>query len=134
EGLEDLVYDAEREGADQRPPEIADPAEDDDHEGIDDVALAEIGADIVDLRQRDATDAGNPRTEAEGERVDAGRADAHGARHFAVLRDGAHLQAERRAAEDDDQRGEDAKREDDDPQPPIADREVAEVERARHPG
>ncbi len=50
ERLQELVGDAKREGADQRAPEIADAAEHHHHEGVDDVALAEIGADVVDLR------------------------------------------------------------------------------------
>src|SRR3954451_667386 len=48
--LQKFIGDAERERADQGAPEIADAAEHHDHEGVDDVALAEIGADVVDLR------------------------------------------------------------------------------------
>ena len=69
-GLEQLVGDAERHGADERAPEIADAAEHHHHEAVDDVALAEIRADIVDLRQRDAGDAGDARAEPEGQRID----------------------------------------------------------------
>src|SRR3974390_1268877 len=58
--LEELVGDAERERADQSAPQIADAAEHDDHERVDDVTLAEVWTDIVDLRQRYARDAGNP--------------------------------------------------------------------------
>src|ERR1700734_1800711 len=46
--FEEFVGDAEGEGADQRAPQIADAAEHHHHEGVDDIALAEIGADIVD--------------------------------------------------------------------------------------
>ncbi len=69
-GLEELVGDAEREGADQRAPEIADAAEHHDHEAVDDVALAEIGRDVVDLRQRHAGEPGDAGAEPEGQRVD----------------------------------------------------------------
>ena len=98
-GLEELVGDAEREGADQRAPEIADAAEHHDHEAVDDVALAEVGADVVDLRQRDAGDAGDAGAEPEGQRIDARGADAHRGRHRAVLRHRAHLEAEPREAQ-----------------------------------
>ncbi len=90
------MSDAEREGADQRAPQVADAAEDHDHEAVDDVALAEIGRDVVDLAERHAGHAGNAGAEREGERIDPGRADAHGRRHAAVLGDGAHLQAQAR--------------------------------------
>ena len=84
---------------DQRAPEIADAAEHHDQEAVDDVALPEIGADVVDLRQRDAGDAGDAGAEPEGERIDARGADAHRGRHRAVLRHGAHLEAEPREAQ-----------------------------------
>ena len=77
--------------ADQRAPEIADAAEHHDHEAVDDVALAEIGADVVDLRQRHAGDAGDAGAEPEGQRVDPAGADAHRGRHAPVLRHRAHL-------------------------------------------
>src|SRR6266849_5998298 len=59
ERLEELVGDAEREGADQRAPQVSDAAEHHHHEAVDDVALAEIGTHIVDLRQRHPGDAGD---------------------------------------------------------------------------
>ena len=64
-GLEEFIGDAERESADQGAPEISDAAEHHDHETIDDIALAEIGADIVDLRQRHAGDARRCRSRAQ---------------------------------------------------------------------
>src|SRR5919201_822042 len=73
-GLEELVGNAEGEGADERAPQIANAAKHHDHERIDDVALAEIGADIVNLRKRDAGEARNPGAQPEGECVDAARA------------------------------------------------------------
>ena len=82
------------ERADQRAPQIADAAEHHDHEAVDDVALAEIGADIVDLRQRHAGDAGDAGAEPEGQRVDAAVRMPIDGRHGAVLRHRAHLQAE----------------------------------------
>src|SRR6266478_690528 len=64
-GFEELVDDAERGGADQRAEQVTDAAEHHDHEGVDDVTLAEIGADIVDLAERHAGQAGDARAQAE---------------------------------------------------------------------
>ena len=134
EGFEELVGDAERHRRDQRAPQIADAAEDDHHEAVDDVGLAEIGADIVDLAQRHAGYPGNAGAKSEGERIDTRRVDAHGARHFAVLRHGAHLQAEARVAHRQQQAEEDGKREQDDDDAVEGQRNLADLERARHPG
>ena len=82
--------------ADQRAPQIADAAEHHDQEAVDDVALAEVGGDVVDLRQRHAGDAGDAGAEPEGQRVDARRCGCpSSAAMRAVLRHRAHLQAER---------------------------------------
>ena len=100
----------------KRAPQIADAAEHHDHEAVDDVALAEVRADIVDLREGHAGDAGDARAQPEGHGIDPAGADAHGRGHAPVLGDRAHLQAERRgritasrprsttSAEDDDPR------------------------------
>src|SRR5689334_16086876 len=93
-GLEELVGDAEGERCDERSPQIADAAEDNDHEAVDDIGLPEIRADIIDLAERDAGNAGNAGAQAESEGIDTGGADAHGARHLPVLRHGAHFEAE----------------------------------------
>src|SRR5438270_5210469 len=61
ERLEKLVGDTERERGNKRAPQVSDAAEHHDEERVDDVALPEIGADIVDLRQRHARDASDPR-------------------------------------------------------------------------
>src|SRR5580698_10853762 len=45
-GFEELVDDAERGRAEQGTEEIADAAEHHDHEGVDDVALAKVRADV----------------------------------------------------------------------------------------
>ena len=118
---------------DQRAPEIADAAEHHDQEAVDDVALAEIGADVIDLRQRDAGDAGDAGAEPEGQRVDPRGADAHRRRHRAVLRDRPHLEAEPGEAQQAEQADEDRHREDDDPEPPVGDVDLADAERAAHP-
>ncbi len=133
-GLEELVGDAERQSADQRAPEIADTAEDHDHEAVDDVALAEIGRDVVDLAERHAGHAGNARAETEGERIDPRGADAHGGCHAAVLRDGAHLQAERGTLQQEEKCDEDAERKEDDPQTVPGDGQPADFKGAGHPG
>ena len=60
--------------------ELADAAQHDDHERIDDVALAEIGTDVADLRQRAAGESRNARAKPEREHVDARRRHAERAR------------------------------------------------------
>jgi hypothetical protein len=112
--LEELVDDAQRHGGGEGAPEIADPAEDHDHEAVDDIALAEVRADIVDLRQGHAGDPGDGRAQAEGERVDPGGADAHRGRHPPVLGDGPHLQAEAALGDDQDDEGKDGEAKEDD--------------------
>ena len=57
--FEELVEDAEAERGDDRAGELADAADDDDEERVDDVALAEVGADVADLRERAAAEAGD---------------------------------------------------------------------------
>ena len=49
--LQELVRHAEDHGAEHGTPKITDAAKHDNHEGIDDVVLAEVRADIVDLRE-----------------------------------------------------------------------------------
>ena len=49
-GLEVLVYKAETEAACDRACELADAAQDYDHERVDDVLLTELRADITELR------------------------------------------------------------------------------------
>src|SRR5436309_1993474 len=70
ERFEKLVGDPKRQSANQGSPKIADTAKYDHHERVDDVALSEIRTDIVDLRQRDTGDAGDPGSKSEGECVD----------------------------------------------------------------
>ena len=48
-----------------------DAAEHHHHEGVDDVALAEVGPDVADLRERAAGEAGDAGAEAERPHVDA---------------------------------------------------------------
>ena len=132
--FEELVDDPQGQRRDQRAPQIADAAEHHDHETVDDVALAEIGADIVDLAQRHACHAGDARAQSERHRIDPGGADAHRRRHAPVLRHRAHLQAERRVAQHRHQGGQHHGREHDDVQPVIGDGQAAEHVGAAHPG
>src|SRR5690606_8991470 len=67
------------------------------HERVDDVALTELGAYVAELREGDTTHAGHSGTEGERPGVDATSRNAHGRCHFAVLRDGSHVQPERSA-------------------------------------
>src|SRR5687768_11822577 len=77
-GFQELVREAEHERGVDRAGELADAAEDDDQERMDDVALAEVRPDISHLRERAAGEAGDAGAEAEGPGVDArgGYADA----------------------------------------------------------
>src|SRR5262249_24160723 len=99
-----------------------------------DVAAPEIGAHMVDLRQRDAGDAGDAGAEAEREGVDAAGANAHRSRHGAVLRYGAHFKAQPREAQHAEEGNEYREGEADDPYPIVSDVEMADLEGAAHPG
>jgi hypothetical protein len=88
ERFDKLVDDAQAHRGDKRPPKIADAPQHHDEETVDNVVLAEIGADIVDLAQRNAGHAGDAGTEAKSECVDHRRADAHYRRHAPVLHHG----------------------------------------------
>src|SRR6187200_2782124 len=57
-GFEQLVDDTHRHPADERTPEVADPAKHHDHERIDDVRLPQVGTDVGELAERHAGDAG----------------------------------------------------------------------------
>ena len=69
--LEELVDDAEPERRDDGTRKLADAAEHDDHERVDDIALPEVGSDIADLRQCASGETGESRAESEGKHVDA---------------------------------------------------------------
>src|SRR5258706_15361798 len=71
-GLEQLVGKTQAQGGVHRAGEWSNAAENHDHEGIDDVGLPEIGADIADLRQLAARQAVNARAQAEGQGIDPG--------------------------------------------------------------
>ncbi len=98
-GLQQLVGDAQRQAADQGAPQIAHAAEHHHHERVDDVGLPQIGPDIGELGQRDAGDTGDAGSEPEGQCIDPGRPDAHGACHGAVLRNRPDVQAQTGALE-----------------------------------
>ena len=57
--LEDLVGDADHQRPERGSPKVADAAEHHDHEAVDDVALAEVRRDVVDLGKRDAGNSGD---------------------------------------------------------------------------
>ena len=128
--LEQLVGESDQEGAERGAPQVADAAEHDDHEAVDDVALAEVRRDVVDLRQRHARDPRHPRSEPEGQHVDARGRNAHRRRHAPVLGHRAHLQAEGRRAQNELEPDEHDRREDDDPEAVGGDRQAADLERA----
>src|SRR6185503_7120046 len=88
--FEELVREAERQRRVDGARQLPDPAEHDHHERIDDVALPEIGPDVADLRERAPGEPGDPRAEAERERIDPRSRHADAGRHLAVLRHAAH--------------------------------------------
>src|SRR5437588_12401058 len=65
-GLEEFVDDAQAERGVYGARELANAAQHDDHERIDDIALAEIGPHVADLRQSTASQARDPCPETEG--------------------------------------------------------------------
>src|SRR3989338_4648179 len=67
--LEYLVGDPQAEGGEYAAGQLADAAEYHHQEGVDDVALAQVRADIADLAQGYAAETGDARAEAEGEHV-----------------------------------------------------------------
>ena len=69
--LDERVQDAERERGDHGALELAEAADDDDEEGVDDVALPERRAGRPDQGQRDTGDAGQAGADEEGDAVDA---------------------------------------------------------------
>ncbi|MCY1176774.1 hypothetical protein D9M73_170580 [compost metagenome] len=73
---------------------MADTAEHHHQERVDDVALAEVRADVADLAQGHATEAGDARAKTEGEHVHASGGHAAAGGHVAVLGDGANIQAQ----------------------------------------
>lgn len=116
EGLDKFVDDPEGHRGEQRPPQIANAAEHHDEKTVDDVVLAEIGANIVNLAQRDAGHTGDARTEAKGQRVDQRRADAHRRCHAPVLGNRTDRPPEPTPAQGCHQSTEHEHREQDDPQ------------------
>ena len=75
-----------------------------------------------------------PGAEAEGQRVDPRGGDPHRRRHSPVLRHRAHLEAEAGIAQHRQQDREHRQREAEDPQPVVGDGDLADFERAAHPG
>ena len=117
-GFEELV-DAESHRRVHGSRQLADTAEHDHHERVDDVTLAEIGTDVANLRKRASREAGKTRAKAERPHVDAPGRNAGATRHGAVLRHGAHEQPEARAREQQPDQHEHGTRkaDDDDPAP-----------------
>src|SRR6266853_4307725 len=98
-GLEQLVGETQAQSGVHRAGELSHAAENHHHEGIDDVGLSEIGADIADLRQRAAGQAGNTRAQAEGQGIDARCGHADAGSHGAVLSHSANEESQARFRE-----------------------------------
>src|SRR6266508_5511558 len=79
--LDDLVEPAYAHRGQDGAEELPHPARHDDHEGVDDVVLAELGADVADLGQRAAGQPRKPGAERERQGVHAARADTEACRH-----------------------------------------------------
>src|SRR5205809_3342773 len=95
--LQELVDNAKTERRVDSARQLSDAAQHDHHERIDDIALTEVRTHVADLRQRASGETGDARAESKRKHVDAYGRDAERASHAAVLRDGAHKQAETRA-------------------------------------
>jgi hypothetical protein len=89
-----LVGDAQAECREHAAGELPDAAEHHHQERVDDVALTEVRADVADLAERHTAEAGDARTEAEGEHVHTTGRHAAASGHVAVLGDGTNVEAE----------------------------------------
>src|SRR6266853_4422707 len=67
--LERLIDDPDAQGADHSADNVADASDDNGHEAIDDIALAEAGTDIADLREEGAGQSSKAAAQAEGEHI-----------------------------------------------------------------
>ena len=99
--LDERVGHPERERRDDRPAQLAEAADDDDQEGVDDVVEPERRADRTEQRQPHAGDPRQARAEDEGRAVDVGVRTPMPAGHLAVLHDRAHAPPGRRALQVD---------------------------------
>ncbi len=107
---------------------IADAADDDGHEAVDDVVLAEARADVADLREERAGQAGQAAAEGEGQHVDPLGAHAHAGGHVAILHDGADEQAERGRGQEEPGAEDDHDGEADDEEAVVAEDDVGDGE------
>jgi hypothetical protein len=132
--FEQLGEDAQTERRPDRAGELPDAADDDHHEGIDDVALAHVRADVGNLRQRHAAESGDAGTEGEGHGVDARGRHADAAGHRPVLGDGADEHAEPGLVhQHPDQEQHEQREADDDHAVPRQDQVGQQFDAARHP-
>src|SRR5689334_25080221 len=83
--LDPLVESADSGRRQNRAGELPHATGDDDHEGVDDVVLAERGPDIADLRERGARETRQPGAERERRGIDPAGTDAEARRHPAIL-------------------------------------------------
>ena len=134
-GLKKFVDDSHGHAADHGAPEVADAAENDDHERVDDVGLAQVGVDVGQLAERDTGHAGNSRAQPKGQRVNPLAANAHRFGHGSILRNSPDFETQAGTLQHDEKSHEDKHREDDDIEPVVGDRErLVQLERAAHPG
>src|SRR5471032_216668 len=92
--FENLVGDTQPEFRHHTTGQLTDTAEHHHQERIDDVALAQVRADVADLAQGDTAQACDARAEPERHHVDATGGHAAAGGHVAVLGNGAHVQAQ----------------------------------------
>ena len=131
--LQRLIGHADADGRADRAHDVADAADHDSHEAIDDVVLAHGRADVADLRKERTGESGETAAKREREHVDALRANADARGHLAVLHDRANEQAERRFGEQQPRQQDDDGCETDDEDPVVAEHDVGDGDIADQP-
>ncbi|KAG1244259.1 hypothetical protein G6F65_021910 [Rhizopus arrhizus] len=104
------------------------------HEGIDDVAAAQVGAHVAQLRQGHAGQSRDARTQPEGQHVHAPGRHAHAVGHAPVLRDGPYEETQPRVVQQHPHQEHDEECEADDHQAVVGQHQAAQHrDPARHP-
>lgn len=89
--FKDFVKDAKTKRRRHAARQLTNAAEHHHEEGVDNVATAQLGPDVTELRQRDAAQPRDPRTEAKRQHIDPSGRHAAAGRHRAVLRHSPHV-------------------------------------------
>src|SRR5215469_10298264 len=94
--LKNLVRTADANRRDHGTGNAPDSTNNNRHEAVDNITLAQTGADVPDLRKKRSRQSGQTGPESEGEHIDALSRHTHASGHVAVLNHGADEQTERR--------------------------------------